>query len=900
MSEEKAYVTSGEGFVEIGNKYIARHFSFASSVAKTEYILNKRADNIRLCPIEGSEEFVIALPRKIGKSYEIKSSQLRVDKVEIKKEENQKTIIFHYLDVQIKDEVFYIKMKLSLRDEDSYISKQIIFDTTDNDNVVIDYIDTERLRFASDVKGLFTRREGEKIFLDPYYDSLGQPVYINGLFFGNEFPLNENHVKDGYVRLRYYSGKTLTELENDGNNYVTWNTVIGAASSTEYETVKNEFLEYIKSISLPTVLRTQYNSWYDFMMDINEKNIVDTFSQIEKGLTRTGNPPLDCYAVDDGWNDYDGNFWAFNSKFPNELKPVSDLVSGFSSELGLWLGPRGGYNYNSKFAKNIEKYDKGAFNKQSYDICVADKRYVDRVSDFFIDNMNKYDIGYWKLDGFMLKPCKNKHHQHLTGGHNDMYCMTDCWEKWLKVFEKMRKFRAELNKDLWINLTCYAVPSPWLLKWVNSVWLQNSEDIGFTDKTKSGEVLGGNDVDKMLTYRDSRYYDFFSVRKNQFPCSNVYNHEPIYGNTANIKMTDDEFRRYLYMLALRGTAFWELYYSYNMLNDEKCRINKAVLRFVKENFDTLQHSRLIGDSADEGKIYGYSAWGENKGFIALRNPSNLEKVYNLKLDKSIGVPENIGELTRYVVYPHRYNSGEEKASYGSSYKLTLKPHEVFVFEFSQDKKEKAKLQYTQFIDEKTVKFCFDRDIVISPDSFEISGTVLDAKLLDDYSTVIVSLPEPIREKARIMYRVRSIYGAETSSIETVKYYKDMLITDNIALNYDITGEFTFIAKVKAQTKDTVLFYQGNDMVLKLSNGRLLLSLCTQKVNGKTDLTELGETEIAAVREANGMIKLYVNGRLDGSGYDEKLNMLTVPASLIKTGNSLINFKLVDKALEFNS
>ena len=58
------------------------------------------------------------------------------------------------------------------------------------------------------------------------------------------------------------------------------------------------------------------------------------------------------------------------------------------------------------------------------------------VLEFFLDCMEKFDINYWKLDGFLLKSCKNRHHGHPVGGKHGMYCFTDCWENWTDIFEK--------------------------------------------------------------------------------------------------------------------------------------------------------------------------------------------------------------------------------------------------------------------------------------------------------------------------------------------------------------------------------------------------------------------------------------------------------------------------------
>lgn len=72
-------------------------------------------------------------------------------------------------------------------------------------------------------------------------------------------------------------------------------------------------------------------------------------------------PPLNSYVVDDGWVDYDKDFWCFNDKFPNELYESSALSKKFSSEFGLWLGPRGGYNLKTdKFGRRMERSARAA------------------------------------------------------------------------------------------------------------------------------------------------------------------------------------------------------------------------------------------------------------------------------------------------------------------------------------------------------------------------------------------------------------------------------------------------------------------------------------------------------------------------------------------------------------
>ena len=129
----------------------------------------------------------------------------------------------------------------------------------------------------------------------------------------------------------------------------------------------------------------------------------------------------------------------------------------------------------------------------------------------------------------------------MVGGFRNMYYYTDVWEKWIALFEEMN---AKGGSDYWLNLTSYTPPSAWFLQYVNCLWMQVSNDVGFIGK--KDQV---SDKDRMLTYRDDRYYDFCRERQFQFPLSRMYNHDPIYGNEAKVELTDDEFRDYLFTMA---------------------------------------------------------------------------------------------------------------------------------------------------------------------------------------------------------------------------------------------------------------------------------------------------------------------------------------------------------------
>ena len=588
------------------------------------------------------------------------------------------------------------------------LKKQIAFNQ--NSDKTIDYILLEHIGITNSKAHFSVPTDVEGTELNGVHFSLGQPFYIDTLFFGCEFPATQNIILYGIGQVKYFIGKKIN------GEYKCPVTVVGGAKSDLLVDVQKSFYNYIESIATPGNLRIQYNSWYDFMKEIDADNIEKSFFEIEKGLTSNGIAPLDAYVVDDGWVDYKSGFWSFNKKFPNQLYDISQITAKLDSHFGLWLGPRGGYGFPDKFAKKMEKLGKGSFNSEAKDVCVADKTYIKNVTDFILKSTKEFDIDYWKFDGFCLAPCKNPNHNHPVGGENDMYFITDMWECWIDVFKKIRELRTKAGKGLWINMTCYVNPSPWWLQYVNSIWVQNSADIGFADNLEDQAQ-----VDREITFRDARYFNLLNTRAIQMPLNRIYNHEPIYGTYAKVDYTDEEFEKYLYFDACRGQALNELHLSYTMMNKSKWRSLAKVIEWQKSNYDILKNAMFIGGNPEENNVYGYFAWNENgDGIIALRNPTDEKAPLTLTLNKLMGCPEDLKDVQRYNVYNLSNKESYDSFSYGDKIDLTLQPFEVKIFQFGKEDKRfgngNAITDFTISFDykgEENIKIASNDDIDIS-------------------------------------------------------------------------------------------------------------------------------------------------------------------------------------------
>ncbi len=536
----------------------------------------------------------------------------------------------------------------------------------------IDYIILENVGIINSVSSFSV----PDIDNDDIYKNLGQPFYIDSLFWGCEFPATRNGIFNGRGQIKYYIGK-------DAINPISCpTTIIGGAKSTLNVDLRSSFFEYIESISQNGSLQVNYNPWFDCKMDINSDKIQNLFLSVSERLSSNDTNPIDCYVIDDGWNNYNNSFWNIDrNKFPNGLSEISNFASKLGSGFGLWISPRGGYDYNSKFAKKIEKARMGYINAEDSDICIASKNYMEHLGEFIIEQTEENDISYWKFDGFCKKPCQNSKHDHITGGEKNMYYITEMWHGYIEIFRKLREFRSGQGKPLFINLTCYVNPSPWLLQYVNTIWLQQEYDISFAENYSKDKQ---SKLDAMLTYRDSGYFDFLSRRAYQIPSSAIFNHDPIYAKEVDLSLDDKEFEKLLYWNACRGSSLLELYLSVDIMNNEKWQILSKVIDWQRKNFSILKNAMFIGGDPADNNIYCYASWDNTgSGIIGLRNPSNEKTALTLTLNKLMGCPESLTNIDSTIIYDINHsNESMGTYNYNDKIDLELAPFEVKIIQFN--------------------------------------------------------------------------------------------------------------------------------------------------------------------------------------------------------------------------
>ncbi|HEM3701878.1 TPA: discoidin domain-containing protein [Streptococcus suis] len=295
----------------------------------------------------------------------------------------EETVTYTFKPFTYKNVPVTVQYVMNLKKEAKFSQSHIVISVPEQfrSNLTIDTIDLQRFQLADNQKyEEFSKQAAiaEMANFDGFHAGLGQPVYLGSFYTGSEFPIAWNTVDGTSHQLlsRYYSGKTLAELDLDENgNYRTWNTVFGVARSNDYSVLQQDFYDYIAKIGTKTYFRKQYNSWYDLMKNITAENIQSSFNEIDRGFTNGGISPLDSFVVDDGWQNV-RSLWDFNSKFPNKLYDSSKQVKRFGSDFGLWMGPRGGYGTEGTMANYLAENNLGS-KTPAGDVYIGDKRYVD-------------------------------------------------------------------------------------------------------------------------------------------------------------------------------------------------------------------------------------------------------------------------------------------------------------------------------------------------------------------------------------------------------------------------------------------------------------------------------------------------------------------------------------------
>ena len=392
------------------------------------------------------------------------------------------------------------------------------------------------------------------------------------------------------------------------------------------------------------------------------------------------------------------------------------------------------------------------------------------------------------------------------------------------------------------------------------------------------------------------------------------------------------------MLGTRGTAFWEYYYSPSMFDDEKWQVNAEAANWIEDNFDILQKSKMFGGNPENGDIYGYSCWKGNQGIVSIRNPKDVEQTYTLTLDEKVGVSSEVKNVYGTVVVGDQSRQTNDPVSHNSKLTYKLKPKEVLIIQYGAKDETPAKIE-SMHADKNKVSVKFDERIQ-TPEAtnFTVDGNkVTDFKLNADLRTAVLTVEKELKDTSDVTVKVngvKDVVGNVSNTNFTDDYYAKDLINgigkttlDGTPIDkgnkyaLDGTRGFTVSGEISTtQTNAEIARQDGAFTVGIDGDGYLTFNFNGMSVNSKhTEKTRQNDGTVtesvegiiadgkkhqfAAVKEENGMIKLYMDGELVNSTYDaSKLNPNVQKGNLVfadKLTGDVEYITLHDKGLGFD-
>jgi len=657
----QSYLKKENNVVKIGNSYIERVVSLSENNFGTIEIINKRSGKVYKT---NSNEFGLqvvfsSIGPAIGKQQNGENPSYITNKdftfngyEEINLNSDSKGFSLNFV-LEGYQIGFVLTVNYEISPEDFYVKKWIVVKDTSYGIHFLDKIFVEDLKFENNGFS---------------HGQFGQPVLSNDIFLGVEYPEAENIIGDHNVKIGYVVGR---KINND--LYKSYPSVIGASVSSEK--LEQTFLSYIDRIKVngkrPYLL---YNSWYDFRNPaiaedsasiMNENNVLQRINTFKQYLFNKYDISLNAFILDDGWDNYK-SIWEIDTvTLPNKFTPFVNALKQMNTSLGIWASPFGGYS-NRDIRVNWAK--EHGYETVADFYCFAGTKYKTEFKKRMLDYTKKYNLGYFKWDGFLLS-CNQPGHGHLPA----VYSTAEYIDTFIDLMESVRK----INPDIFINITVGTWLSPWWLKYANSVWMQG-EDYAYAE-----EVPSINARDKSITYRDAVLYKDFSEQNLIFPVSNLMTHGIIKGRLNFLGGKNESlysFSNEVMMYFGRGVMMWELYVSPELLSVYEWESIASTIKWADTNKNILANTKMIFGNPLKREVYGYIHFTKEKGILLLRNPDVNRKEIELKLTDEMGDIDSSKEYYLKVFYPYNYVFGQ-KIKPNQSITIPLNSYEVLAGEF---------------------------------------------------------------------------------------------------------------------------------------------------------------------------------------------------------------------------
>jgi hypothetical protein len=485
----------------------------------------------------------------------------------------------------------------------------------------------------------------------------GSPLVAGNFFLGCEDPMARNEVVAGpeaRALCRLPRQMTLRAGERIAHSFV-----IGVAPPGQ---MRRGFLYYLeRERAHPYRPFLHYNSWYDISWQgffMNETNCLEAIRCFGENLIKPHGVRMDSMVFDDGWDDPQ-SLWQFHAGFPNGFAPHAELCRQYNTRVGVWLSPFGGYG---KAREQRLKYGR----EQGYEtnpagFSLAGPKYYAAFKNACVRMMRQYGVNFFKFDGIASGAYAN--------GAGAQY---------IRDTEAMRRLMLELRQvdpNVYISLTTGSWPSPFWLRFADSVWRQ-AGDMGFAGK--------GNRQQQWLTYRDQEVFRNIVGKGPLYPLNALMTQGVAwsrFGSAAEKDFDSRGFQDDVRAFFGAGTSLQELYVQPQRLSARDWSVLAEAAQWSRARAEALVDTHWIGGNPAKLEVYGYASWAPRQGLVMLRNPDDRPREFSLDIGAAFELPP--GALAQYTLKsPWAEDAGKAPlaAEAGQAVKLILQPFEVLILE----------------------------------------------------------------------------------------------------------------------------------------------------------------------------------------------------------------------------
>jgi hypothetical protein len=481
----------------------------------------------------------------------------------------------------------------------------------------------------------------------------GTPVVIGTSYFAFEHPLADNSVDGDHIRCHMSRKLPLRPGAS-----IESSSVVGVTHPGQ---LRRDFLAYVeRERAHPYRTFLHYNSWYDigYFNKYSEADALGAIAAFGNELHVKRGVTLDSFLFDDGWDD-SKTLWRFNSGFPDGFTKVEAATHKYGAAPGVWMSPWGGYG--QPHADRIAYGKAQGFETNSDGFALSGPVYYKRFRDTCIDMIRRYGVNQFKFDG--------------TGNSSSTFPGSPFDSDFDAAIHLIGELRAE-KPDLYVNLTTGTYPSPFWLRYADSIW-RGGEDHSFAGI--------GTSRQRWITYRDADTYEHVVRSGALFPINSLMLHGMIYAKRAHNLMTDpgNDFTSEVRDYFGTGTQLQEMYITPSLLSASNWDTIAECAKWSRSNAGTLVDTHWIGGDPQRLEPYGWASWSAQKGILTLRNPSNREQSIGVDVERAFELP--VGAHSSFAARspwsefrtsaPMRFRGGEEQ-------KIALKPFEVLTLEMT--------------------------------------------------------------------------------------------------------------------------------------------------------------------------------------------------------------------------